>query len=283
MELSEEKLLNLGLLRKEGNVLHQTRGMHILAGAYDHVRIQCARFKGDTMAVFLDKKECSGNLFDQLAMSELFIQNHLRVISEIKGLQRVDRWEIPQPAIREALVNAVVHRDYANPGRTIKVAIYDDILEIVFPGSLPNTLTLEQLKLGGRSEIRNRVLAGVFKRLNYIEQWGSGIERMNALCQDAGLTPPVLTESGEFLAVVITRPNISVAATDNTTDKWSDTTDNEQKILEYLQAHKSISNQQARELTGLTSDGVLYLLKTLTKNGRIIPAGANRNRVYRPA
>lgn len=86
--------------------------------------------------------------------------------------------------IREALVNAVVHRDYSNAGRDIKVGIYDDILNIVSPGGLPNGLTLNEA-LKGRSEIRNKVLARVFKELGYIEQWGSGMSRIRELCQQA--------------------------------------------------------------------------------------------------
>lgn len=280
LALSEDKMCNLGLLKRDGGTLMQTRGMHILAGAYLHVIIQCARFKGTDMAVFLDKKEFTGNLFEQLYLTELFIQNHLRVTSTFSGLQRRDYMEIPLSAIREALVNAVVHRDYSKEGRTIKVAIYDDILEIISPGCLPNTLTLEQLKQGGRSEIRNKVVASVFKRLNYIEQWGSGIERMNALCREAKIALPEVSESGDFVSVTFPRPVPFTESVDKTVDNADVTVDNAEKILAFIREHGSISNRQARQITDLSATGVRYLLQKLSREGRIVPAGGNRNRTY---
>ncbi|MGD2016395.1 MAG: ATP-binding protein, partial [Desulfobacterales bacterium] len=85
--------------------------------------------------------------------------------------------EYPLEAIREALINAIIHRDYAILGSDIKVAIYDDMLEITSPGSLPDALSVEELGTG-RSEIRNRVLAPIFKDLKLIEAWGSGIQKI---------------------------------------------------------------------------------------------------------
>jgi ATP-dependent DNA helicase RecG len=128
--------------------------------------------------VFLDRKEYAGDLFTQLEQVEGFVKNHISLRGEIKGLQRTDTYEIPEPALREALVNAVIHRDYTNQGRDIKVGVYDDIVNVVSPGGFPNTLTADALQ-EGRSEIRNRVIARVFKELGYIEQWGSGIQRIN--------------------------------------------------------------------------------------------------------
>ena len=80
---------------------------------------------------------------------------------------------------RESLVYAVVHSVYSNDGRDIKIGIYDDIINIVSPGGFPSTITQEDI-LEGRSEIRNKVIARVFKELNYIEQWGSGIRRIKS-------------------------------------------------------------------------------------------------------
>lgn len=117
--------------------------------------------------------------------------------AEILGLQRTETFELPIAAIREALINALVHRDYSNFGRDIKVGIYDDAVNIVSPGGLPNGITLEEA-LTGRSEIRNRVLARVFKELGYIEQWGSGIARIQELCEQAGSQTPVFKETGDF-------------------------------------------------------------------------------------
>ena len=203
-ELNKPRLHSLKLIKTEHGATHPTHGLIILLGLYEHVEIKCSRFKGTDMSVFLDKKEYTGNLFYQLEQTELFIKNHLHLKAEILGLQRTETYEIPMAAIREALVNALVHRDYSNFGRDIKVGIYDDALNIVSPGGLPHGITLNEA-LQGRSEIRNKVLARVFKALGYIEQWGSGIARIQQLCQAADCQPPVFKETGDFFDIEFLR------------------------------------------------------------------------------
>jgi ATP-dependent DNA helicase RecG len=179
--LDMDKLFNMKLIKRENGKIYPAKALLILLGYYENVAIKCSRFKGKTMDVFIDKKEYTGNQFSQLRNAEAFILNHINIRSEIKGLQRVDIPEIPIEAIREALVNAFVHRDYSNMGRDIKLGIYDDIINIVSPGAFPNML-LEEDIASGRSEIRNKIIARVFKELGYIEQWGSGIKRIKSSC-----------------------------------------------------------------------------------------------------
>ncbi|MBB1470391.1 putative DNA binding domain-containing protein, partial [Pseudoalteromonas sp. SG41-5] len=196
--LTPEKLLSLKLVKNDNNTLYPTHGLLILLGFYEHVEIKCSRFKGNTMSIFLDKKEYTGDLFQQIENAELFIKNHLHLRAEVLGLQRIDTFEIPFPAIREALLNAVMHRDYSNFGRDIKIGIYDDIVNIVSPGGLPHGLTMHDA-LKGRSEIRNTVIARVFKELDLVEQWGSGIQRIKEYCTKANTGLPVFSESGDFI------------------------------------------------------------------------------------
>ena len=168
-DFSEEKLLNLGLIKKEGKDLKVTKGLGIILGIYENTNINCARFKGKTMDIFLDKKEFTGNIFDKIENIQMFFENHLNLSSKFDKFQRKDILEIPMLALREGIINAIVHRDYSNQGRDIKIGIYDDVVEIVSPGGLPSTLTIEQI-YSGRSEIRNRVLARIFKEFNFIEK-----------------------------------------------------------------------------------------------------------------
>jgi ATP-dependent DNA helicase RecG len=190
---------------QEQGSLWPTHGLMILLGLLPHISTKCARFKGTDMRVFLDRKEYSGDLFTQLEQTEAFLKNHIHLHGEIKGLQRTDAYEIPLDALREALINAFIHRDYTNQGRDIKVGVYDDIVNIVSPGGLPNTLTTESL-MDGRSEIRNRVIARVFKELGYIEQWGSGSARIKSACSAQGLSEPRIREKGDFVDVEFYRP-----------------------------------------------------------------------------
>ena len=205
--LTLEKMLNLKLVIEEQGQHYASHGLLILLGKYEHVMTQCARFKGTNMSVFLDRKEYTGDLFSQIEQTEIFIKNHLSLRAEIRGLKRYDYLEIPENAIREALINAYVHRDYSNFGRNIKVAVYDDLVNIVSPGGLPNGLTEADL-LQGRSEIRNRVLARVFRELGYIEHWGSGLQRIKQICEAEHLTTPEFLETGDFFDVKLYRPVI---------------------------------------------------------------------------
>jgi predicted HTH transcriptional regulator len=123
-----------------------------------------------------------------------FIKKNIALGATIGEVYREDRWEYPLEAIREAIINAVIHRDYAVFGSDIKVAIYDDMLEITSPGPLPDLLSFEDLGTG-RSEIRNRVLAPIFKDMKLIEAWGSGIQKMKIELEDYPEIELVLTGS----------------------------------------------------------------------------------------
>ena len=203
-DFSEEKLLNLGLIKKDGNDLKVTRGVGIILGLYENTNINCARFKGKTMDIFLDKKEFDGDIFGKIENIQMFLSNHLNLSSKFENFQRKDILEIPMLALREGIINAIVHRDYSNQGRDIKIGIYDDVVEIVSPGGLPSTLTIEQI-YSGRSEIRNRVLARIFKELNFIEKWGSGINRMINLCKEVNLKVPEIKETGDSIVLTFYR------------------------------------------------------------------------------
>ena len=203
-DFSEEKLLNLGLIKKDGNDLKVTRGLGIILGLYENTNINCARFKGKTMDIFLDKKEFDGDIFGKIENIQMFLSNHLNISSKFENFQRKDILEIPMLALREGIINAIVHRDYSNQGRDIKIGIYDDVVEIVSPGGLPSTLTIEQI-YSGRSEIRNRVLARIFKELNFIEKWGSGINRMINLCKEVNLKVPEIKETGDSIVLTFYR------------------------------------------------------------------------------
>ena len=203
-DFSEEKLLNLGLIKKDGNDLKVTRGFGIILGLYENTNINCARFKGKTMDIFLDKKEFTGDIFSKIENIQMFLSNHLNISSKFENFQRKDILEIPMLALREGIINAIVHRDYSNQGRDIKIGIYDDVVEIISPGGLPSTLTIEQI-YSGRSEIRNKVLARIFKELNFIEKWGSGINRMINLCKEVNLKVPEIKETGDSIVLTFYR------------------------------------------------------------------------------
>lgn len=120
----------------------------------------------------------------------------------IEGARRVDRWAYPMVAVREAVVNAVVHADYSQRGAPVRVSVFDDRFEVENPGLLPFGLTVDEIR-SGISKLRNRVIGRVFHELGLIEAWGSGIQRMTAACEEAGLEAPILEEVGTHFRVTL--------------------------------------------------------------------------------
>lgn len=281
-ELNQQRLHSLKLIKTEHGATHPTHGLIILLGLYEHVEIKCSRFKGTDMSVFLDKKEYTGNLFYQLEQTELFIKNHLHLKAEILGLQRTETYEIPMAAIREALVNALVHRDYSNFGRDIKVGIYDDALNIVSPGGLPHGITLNEA-LQGRSEIRNKVLARVFKALGYIEQWGSGIARIQQLCQEADCQLPVFKETGDFFDIEFLRDVQQSAVSEG--GQINDATggqiggqitESQRSVLLLIQNKPQISRQELAKELQINPSAVQKHIENLKAQGVIERIGGTR-------
>jgi ATP-dependent DNA helicase RecG len=202
--LDYNRLLNLKILVEEHGKIYPTVGGLLLAGKIDYMeyaRIKCARFKGTNMDIFIDQKEFTGPIYRQVEEAMKFAHTYIALSGKVEGLQRIDRYEVPLEVIREAIVNAVVHRDYSISGSDIKFAIFDDRIEVTSPGALPRSLEIEDI-IAGRSEIRNKVIARFFKEIEFIEQWGNGIKKMFRLLQLDGLPGPQFRESGLFFKVI---------------------------------------------------------------------------------
>lgn len=157
--------------------------------------IQAGRFGGTDKANILDHVELTQYPVAAIEEAVAFLRRHIQRGAEIGAVRRADRWALSPVAIREALINAVVHADYSQQGAPVRVALFDDRLEIENPGLLPFGLEVDDLKRGV-SRLRNRVIGRVFNELGLIEQWGSGVQRMIATCEESGLAPPVFEEIG---------------------------------------------------------------------------------------
>ncbi|UCS93208.1 putative DNA binding domain-containing protein [Echinicola marina] len=234
--LNSEKLENLKLIKTSNDKIYPSNALMIILGKFPHCTIKCARFKGTTMETFIDKKEYSGDIFTALENTQNFVLNHINLQAEIKGLYREDKYEIPMVALREALVNAIIHRDYVNQGRDIKVGIFDDIVNIVSPGSLPNNITMDDI-FNGRSEVRNRVFANVFKELGLIEQWGSGINRIINTCKSYGLQSPTIQEKNDYFDIEFIRPRVTSSSQNSSIEQ-------DQSIRHYYERLRTIRERK---------------------------------------
>lgn len=177
--------------------------------------IQAGRFAGSDKTSILDRTEIRTNLVRSVAEAIAFVEKHSWRGADIGAVRRTDRWNLPPEAVREAVINAVVHADYAQRGAPIRLSIFDDRLEVENPGLLPFGLTIDDLP-HGISKLRNRVIGRIFNTLGLIEQWGSGIQRMTAACRSVGLAPPAFEEIATRFRVTITTTRVSPSIVDET-------------------------------------------------------------------
>ncbi|MEA1963669.1 MAG: ATP-binding protein [Candidatus Aerophobetes bacterium] len=145
-------------------------------------------------------KVFGGDIIDQREDSLEFIKEHIKLHAEIKGTERIERWEYPIGAIREAITNAICHRDYEITGN-VQVRIFNDRIEIWGCGPLPKPLTIEDLRKKHDSILRNPLVGKCFFLIKYIEQWGTGTNRIIKECLDYSLPEPLFEEISGSLVV----------------------------------------------------------------------------------
>ncbi len=169
----EAQMKSMGLIRSGDNMYSNT-GM-LFSDQAVHT-IKAAVFQGETKAIFRDRREFHGSILKQLDEVYQYIDMYNRTHAEIKGLYREDRRDYPEVALREVLLNTIIHREYALSGSTL-ISIYDDRIEFVSLGGLVSGISLEDIKYG-ISITRNEKIANVFYRLELVEAYGSGIGRV---------------------------------------------------------------------------------------------------------
>ena len=165
-------------------------------------RVICAVFRGATKTHILDRREFDADLFSIFEDCMSYLQSRLNTALIPHPLGRDERLELPEGALREALVNAIVHRDYRSTAN-VQVHVFRDRLEIVTPGGLPAGMREEDL--GTKSVPRNPLLFGMFYRMGLVEQVGSGIRRIRELCRDYGVAEPIINVSENWVTTIFVR------------------------------------------------------------------------------
>ncbi len=234
--------------------------------------IQAGRFAGLDKAQIVDQAEFRMPLAEAVPAATTFVERHMASAVKIGPVRRAAQWTLPAVAVREALINAVAHADYSQSGAPIRVAIFDDRLEIENPGLLPFGLTIADLPLGV-SKLRNRVIGRVFQELRLVEQWGSGAQRMIAECRDAGLAAPLWEEIGNRLRVTM--------ATERIREVVADATD--EAILDVLDAHRGYGTREVADVIGLSTRATRTRLSKLVGRGLAVEIGTgprDPNRKY---
>ena len=262
--------------------------------------IKLAAFKGDVKETFRDRREPEGSLLVQLDAALEFLRKWNDVQSEIRGFERVDSPDYDDEVIREALLNAVIHRDYSRQDSTL-ASVFSDRIEIVSIGGVVPGYDPVDLIDGGVSALRNRALADVFARLGYIEAFGTGIPKIRR--SYAGIDPgPSFTFLPHAFRVVLPNRNVARESSDGydpgkfsprpivreTADvkyeasrSASAATPREKDILALLRQKGTVTRKEVQETTGVSLATVLRDLEALLMARRIVKVGSGRNTRYR--
>lgn len=239
--------------------------------AFPQLQVRLARFKGRSREEFLDNRQYSGNAFSLMRRAERFLLDWLPIAGRIVPgeLARRDSPALPLEAVREALANAFVHRDYCNASGAVSVALYDDRLEIVSPGELHFGLTPEMLYEPHESKPWNPSIAKVFYRRGLIETWGRGTLQIVKLMSEAGLPAPELRTGGG--SVSLTFAVRGMPATEKSSEK----------ILEILKRNPEYSAKVISKKINMTSRAVEKQMGLLKKAGRLRRIGPAKGEFWK--
>lgn len=243
--------------------------------------IKAAVFEGTNQNVFKDRREFSGSLMQQLNEVYDYIDFHNQTHATFQKLLRIDTRDYPEVAVREALLNSLVHRDYFFRASTL-ISIYDDRIEFVSIGGLLPGLELDDLMMGV-SVCRNPHLANVFYRLQLIEAYGTGMKKIMGAYADAPVQPKITTTNNAFKIIL---PNVNaipkVAEAPNEVEKAAALVSdpNEEKVLRFLTEHQAITRKEAQALLGVSQSTAGRILKAMVDSGQIKQLGGSRTTRY---
>ncbi len=240
-----------------------------------HSYLDCILFKGKDKSKVIDRKTFRSDLLGQLSSAKEFVKKHLNLGYEFEGFERKEEYEIPLRAIEEALVNALMHRDYFFKGANISLFIYDDRLEIVSPGGLPNGL--DRKNFGRISVRRNQIIADIFSKTPYVEQIGSGIKRMKNLMKKANLSPPKF-EMNNFFAVTFKRKKPLIEPLPE--PLIEPLPEPSKKIIKFIGRNKKVNRLKIISQIGLSRATATRHLSKLKKKGMIKYLGSKKNGYY---
>jgi ATP-dependent DNA helicase RecG len=269
IELGESQMKTLHII--DDNGLYTNLGF-LLSEQCQHT-IKVAVFEGTSKEVFKDRYEFSGSVMKQMKEVFAFLDRYNRTQSIIEGLTRKDTRDYPTVAIRESLLNSIVHRDYSFSGSTL-ISVFDDRLEFLTIGGLVKGMTREDIMIG-ISISRNKNLADVFYRLKWIEAYGTGIMKIIKSYKAYPESPRIDITDNAFK---ITLPNNQLS---NPPDKISaEFNDNEHKILNMLHSRKLIKRKDVETELSISQPMAINLLKKLLNKSAIEKVGQGKNTQY---
>ena len=244
--------------------------------------IKMAVFEGSKKTVFKDRKELAGSLLEQLDMAYSYIDQFNRTRAEFEGLDRIDQRDYPSEALREALLNAIVHRDYSISSPTL-ISLFDDRIEFVSIGGLVRGISFDDIMLGV-SVLRNEHLANIFYRLRLIEAYGTGMLKINECYANAAEKPKIEVSDHAFK---ITLPNMNfkrdVSSPQEQGPSKKETISKEVRkdmVLRLFDTKESITRKDVQKLLGVSQATAILLLRDMVASEQLIKVGNNKNLYY---
>ena len=270
IEFGEAQKRTLGLI--DCNGLYTNLAL-LLSDRCPHT-IKAAVFQGNDKAVFKDRQEFSGSVLEQLEEAYGYISRYNQIRSEFSGLERNDKKDYPEEALREALINAVVHRDYSLPGPII-ISIFTDGLEITTLGGLVKELTLNDIMLGV-SVLRNRNLGNIFYRLQLIEEYGTGISKIMGCYKDSHRKPELKVSDNAFKIIL---PNQNSSGSIVNPRKEIDY--REQKIIRLFEEKDTIIRKDIENALNVSQATAILLARDLVDKGIFLKESGGKYQRYR--
>ena len=235
--------------------------------------IKLAVFDGNTKSDFKDRKEFTGSLLKQLEDAFEYIDQFNHTRSEIRGLDRIDNRDYPPEAIREALLNAVVHREYAFFSSTM-ISIFSDRMELITTGGLVRGITKDDILLGV-SVLRNRNLADVFYRLHLIEAYGIGLPKIKECYSGFPVHPKIEVTDNAFKITLPNKNNIALPEV-----SYANLTKRETEVIKLFDAQETITRSIVQEQLGCSQTTAINTLREMVKKGLLLKSGGGMNTVY---
>ena len=278
VDFSEEKYIALGLRNIHDD--QYTNLAMILSDQCQHTT-KIAVFGVEANITFKDAKEFGGSIFKQLDDSYAYLMLCNRTAATFKGLERVELSDYPEDALREALLNALVHRDYSYSGSII-INVNDSCIEFISLGGLLPGLSADDIR-SGISQPRNRKLAEIFHRLRLIESYGTGIRKIYALYKDCALQPRIEVTTNTF-KLVLPNMNVSGAVSESmpeTTEKVPGVITPQMKtVIDYLAEYGEMTDEDLQELLNIKKTRAYLLARQMNENGLIDIIGRGAAKKY---
>ena len=247
-------------------------------------KTKVAVFEGTNQEVFKDRREFGGSLLQQ--MNEIFgyIDIHNKTHAKIEGLSRIENRDYPEIAVREALLNLLIHRDYSLSANSL-ISILDDRLEFLSVGGLMPNIELEDV-MAGLSVCRNQNLANAFYHLQLIEAYGTGLEKITSAYKDVPKKPEISATKNSFKIIL---PNVNFKSSSheevngrvNGANFGAENEDtNEAKVLNYVAEHGSITRPETENLIGMSASTATRLIRSMVNAGQLAEQGNAMKRKY---